>query len=118
MNSAFETKRNESMRGAGQAGRLRGAVFTHSWHRIVKLGHVARLLLCHRKGALERLTALCVSAVSTRSGRAFRGLQRGMMGSAKNIAGEHAVEIQLVNLAGLEQFGLQLFVAIARAQDV
>ncbi len=82
MNSAFETKRNESMRGAGQAGRLRGAVFTHSWHRIVKLGHVARLLLCHRKGALERLTALCVSAVSTRSGRAFRGLQRGMMGSS------------------------------------
>src|SRR5260370_1928189 len=40
-------------------------------------------------------------------------LNANLMAGAENVAGEHAVERQLINLAGLEQFRLHFFVAIS-----
>src|ERR1700740_1598186 len=45
-------------------------------------------------------------------------LNANPMAGAENVAGQHAVERELINLAGLEQFRLRFFVAIACSQQI
>src|SRR5260370_4792405 len=69
MNSALEAKRDEGVHSTGQAGRRGGAVFT-SGERILELGHIARLLLCHCRARAAWPAVRRVSPTSTRSGEA------------------------------------------------
>src|ERR1700676_2599681 len=70
----------------------------------------------HFGGAYLRFAALQIAREVREEGA--RNLNTDLMAGAKNIAGEHTVEIELVNLAGLERFRFQLFIAIAGPEHV